>query len=104
MNNNDSLLVVISEGKRAQYAVDHKAENVVDVLSPRCNNERCMKRPIFYNEGKRAQNAVDRKAENVRNPTCKHEGCKKRSIFGYEGGKPEYCSEHKPDDMVDVRY
>ena len=108
--------IFYNEGKRAQYAVDHKAENMVDVLSPTCKHKGCMERPIFYNEGKRAQNAVDRKAENVRNRKaenvllivkqrmCKHEGCKKLSIFGYEGGKAEYCSEHKPDDMVDVRY
>ncbi|CAM9897347.1 unnamed protein product, partial [Ascophyllum nodosum] len=41
---------------------------------------------------------------NVKNRVCKTRGCCNRPSFGVAGTKTaEYCAQHAPDGMVDIR-
>ena len=57
--------IFYNEGKRAQYAVDHKAENMVDVLSPTCKHKGCKKLSIFGYEGGKPEYCSEHKPDDM---------------------------------------
>jgi len=90
------------------YCFDHKLDNMVNVLSPRCKHEKCRKQPKFNYEGEtKGLYCSNHKLDNMVNVVstrCKHENCNTQSTFNYEGEtKRLYCSKHgKKLGMVNV--
>ena len=80
---------------------------MIDVINKTCQEEGCIKRPVFGSERGVALYCSIHKKDgmiDVINKTCQEEGCIKRPVFGSERGVALYCSIHKKDGMFDVKH
>lgn len=95
-------------GEKATSCKKHADLYMIDVKNKRCIV--CLalgiknpKQPTFGFE--KITHCIQHKEENMtdlRHDTERCKVCKKRSTYGYEGKTPEYCAQHKLDNMVDV--
>jgi hypothetical protein len=93
--------------KSGLYCLEHKDDDMVDVIHKRCKSEGCNKQPKFNKPGEtKGLYCVEHKDDgmiDVVNKRCKSEGCNRHPIYNKPGEtKPLYCKDHKDDDMVDV--
>ena len=82
---------------------------MIDVKSPRCNEEGCNKISPVFNDPTETKGlyCFEHKKENmidVKSPRCNEEGCNKRPNFNDPNEiKGLYCFEHKKNGMIDVK-
>jgi hypothetical protein len=90
------------------YCLEHKKDNMVDIVHKNCIEEGCTKRPNFnLSNEKTAIYCVKHKKENMINilekRKCNNYGCNIQPRFNYENeNKGLYCAKHKKENMVDV--
>jgi hypothetical protein len=92
--------------KKPKYCVDHKLENMVDVVNKNCIFQSCSNRAIYNMPDEKPLYCAAHKTENMIdliNKRCAHLGCTKYPTFNYIGQiKRKYCLEHKKENMVNV--
>jgi hypothetical protein len=99
---------VKGESKR-RFCVDHKTQDMVDVMNKKCEHDGCITRPHFNVKGEsKGRFCVTHKTEDmvdVKHKKCEHDGCTKQPFYNTEGeSKARFCAEHKQDGMVDVKH
>ena len=92
------------KGEKPMYCKEHAKPGMVDVISRRCNHEGCEKQASFGKKGQRKEWCTQHKPEYAEDDSPKCKTCGKHAVFGNPLTMvPEYCSEHKLDDMADVK-
>jgi len=98
-------------GKKAQYCSDCKKDEMVDVCSKKC--EKCNKHQALYNfKGQPAlycSKCIDPGMRNVREIYCIYKDmngeCEHVAYYNHVGSREAlYCSTHKENSMIVVRY
>jgi hypothetical protein len=100
---------VDGDEKRAARCKEHQLPKMVDVVSKRCQESGCDKRPSYAIFGQPAAYCVRCKKDgmvDVRSKRCQQSGCDKQPSFAKHGEKiPAYCADHMvPGEMVDVTH
>ena len=91
------------KGKKPMYCKKCAKPGMEDVVHPMCKHEGCEKQAHFGKKGKKREWCGKHKPEGAQDGNVKCKTCGKEAIFGNPLTMvPEYCSEHKLDDMVDV--
>ena len=93
--------------KKGLYCLQHKTEEMVNVISKMCIHEGCNTIPNYNVEGEtKALYCSEHKTEgmvDVKNKSCIHEGCNTIPIYNVEGEtKRLYCKQHRREGMVNV--
>jgi len=91
--------------KKALSCSLHKKEDMVNVISKRCEHEDCRKMPTFALPGEKAKTCKEHSLLgyiNVKDRKCIAKGCLKRPCYGLEGQIALFCLEHKSDEHIDV--
>lgn len=93
--------------RTAEYCATHAKDNMINVISKRCDHPGCSKHPSYGRKGsKKAEFCVAHAAADmvdVCSKRCGHAGCTKRSSYGAPGSKkPEFCLHHAKETMIDV--
>lgn len=91
-----------SPNNKPIYCVQHKKDDMVDVVHRKCLH--CYKRPSFGFSNSKPQYCCHHKKDDMVDLiSLKCLNCHKCASFGFPGGKPQYCIQHKKDDMIDVK-
>ena len=93
------------EGERANFCIQHKLDNMVNVCGRRCEEPGCNKHPSLGFNGEKPRFCSAHKLSNMISlyaTRCEESGCDKRPNFGFEGGHPRFCLRHKLDNMTNV--
>ena len=107
------------KGGKAKFCSEHKDRDMIDTTKPVCIIESCSKRGLFkLNNGivKRGETIYfcsihkpdsDENLVNSNHTLCKHlvndvKLCKSRALYNYTNLQPEFCSEHKKQDMIHI--
>ena len=93
------------EGKKGIYCSVHKLENMIDVNHKRCITPNCIKIPScnYPNETKALYCSVH-KLEGMVSTKTKHcitPNCIKLPTHNLPNKKPQYCFDHKTENMID---
>ena len=90
------------------YCLEHKLNDMVNVITKTCIIEECGTHPSFNYENIKTpiyciEHILDGMV-NVVSKNCIYLNCGTRPIFNYENEKTAiYCQEHKLDNMINIR-
>ena len=86
---NKKAIFGIHGTKKAEFCKIHKKENMIDVISKRCETQNCSKLPCFGFVGEKVKFCKEHKLENMINikNKCLNKECTKIRIFGVAGTK-----------------
>jgi hypothetical protein len=104
----DRYAIYNKKGERKRlYCIEHKENEMVDVVNKRCKFEGCDSFAIYNTPGEKSGLfCIEHKTDdmdNVVSKRCKFKGCNRHAIYNKQGEtKRLFCIEHKTDDMIDV--
>lgn len=95
--------------KKGLYCIDHKLDNMKNIVNKKCLEENCNRSPGFNlpNEKNKLYCAEHKKIGMVdkKHPKCIFENCKEYAGFNYKNEKtPKYCSKHRLLDMISAKH
>lgn len=101
------------EEKGCRYCKDHALDNMVNKNYNICSVGNCKKRASYKNAEKKhfcGEHKVlngESKIVNTNHKKCQlkvndKKVCKERALYNFKGMDPEYCHEHKEDNMICV--
>ena len=89
------------------YCFKHKLDNMISVISEKCQYENCLTLPIYNYAGNpkgiycskhKLHNMI-----NIKDRRCIIDNCNTVANFNYRDMKADFCSAHKSPDMINVR-
>ena len=92
-------------GKKAEYCVNHKKIDMIDLKNKTCLQKDCIKIPNFGIIGKKAEYCVMHKKIdmiNVVSKTCLQKDCNKQPSYGLLYGIKTHCYIHKSSNMCRI--
>lgn len=99
-------VTISKEWKTGIYCKEHMKIGMVYAGKRTCADEECEKQPNYnIPTEKKGLYCAGHKKEGmicVTQKRCKEKGCMHFPAYNYEGKRPEYCGEHKTDDMVNI--
>lgn len=96
------------KGQQPVYCLQHKSDEMINVVSKKCIIDECGKLSIFnFPNESFGIYCVQHKLNgmiNVKDKTCINKNCKKQPYFNYPNqSKGIYCKDHKLEGMVNVK-
>lgn len=95
------------EYKKATHCKDHAINNMLDVISKRCEHINCTKRPSYGFKNKKATHCKSHADDNmvdVISKQCEYPNCTTIPSYGLKNKKATHCKSHANDDMSDVSH
>jgi len=96
-------------GKKALYCAKCKTNEMVDVVHNKCKCKTNKKTPSFNYEGLVSAYCADCKKDGMissNKKICKYTKkgikCEKYAYYGVDGKNPEFCIEHREEDMINT--
>lgn len=89
------------------YCLQHKTEQMINVVNPHCIFQYCTTQAIYNNIGETTPlycfNHKEIQMTNIKIKRCSHINCQTRPMYNYEGNTtPIFCNKHKMSDMINV--
>jgi hypothetical protein len=90
------------------YCNDHKMENMINLVSKKCEFNDCYLKPSFNFDNQKAKFCSTHKVEGMINiahktSNCTYLNCSIRASYNFENIiKPIYCAKHKSENMIIV--
>jgi hypothetical protein len=93
--------------KTARFCCEHKFIDMIDIIHNTCCFPNCKTQPIYNFIGEKPKFCKNHKKKlmvDVKNKKCNYDDCCKNKFYNFENEKTAlFCSEHKLDNMVNVK-
>ena len=90
--------------KSPLYCTQHKKENMINITYKRCCEINCTDRACynFSNKEETLYCFKHKKKDmiNITKSKCQHTKCTQDKIYGFKNKKPQFCIDHKKENMV----